>query len=255
MDRKYWDKIAPGYNEEIFDVLYNDKKNIIRTAIQKLASPSSTVIDIGCAVGKWLPVLSPVFKKVLAIDISERNLAIAKENYPQLKNIEYQQVDMSKENIQLPKSDVAVCINAILTDSLKKRNIFFSNLSACLKKKGWLILVVPSLESWLNTRIIQNQFQVDKKLFVEKIADEDAAKKYNNLLQGNAEIDNVPTKHYLREELGLILSLHGLEMKKCEKIEYSWHTEFVEPPEWLKEPRPWDWMVVAKKEKHNKKIS
>lgn len=249
MDRKYWERIAPDYNEEIFDVLYNDKKNIIRSAIGKLASPSATVIDIGCAVGKWLPVLSPVFKKVIAVDISEKNLATAKDNYPHLGNVEYQRVDMSVDSIQLPKSDVAVCINAILTDSLKKRNLFFSNLAVCLKKRGSLILVVPSLESWLCTRIIQNQWQIDKKLFAEKITDEDAAKKYYNLLQGNADIDNVPTKHYLREELGLLLSREGFVMKKCEKIEYTWDTEFVDAPEWLVEPRPWDWMVVAKKEK------
>ncbi|HKO81365.1 MAG TPA: class I SAM-dependent methyltransferase [Chitinophagaceae bacterium] len=249
MDRKYWEKIAPDYNEEIFDVLYNDKKNIIRSAIGKLASPSATVIDIGCAVGKWLPILSPVFKKVIAVDISEKNLETAKSNYPDLTNVEYQRVDMSVDNIQLPKSDVAVCINAILTDSLKKRSIFFSNLAGCLKKRGSLILVVPSLESWLCTRIIQNQWQIDKKLFTEKIPDEDAAKKYYNILQGNADIDNVPTKHYLREELGLLLAREGFVMKKCEKIEYSWNTEFVDAPEWLTEPRPWDWMVVAKKGK------
>lgn len=249
MDRKYWERIAPAYNEEIFDVLYNDKKNIIRSAIGKLASPSATVVDIGCAVGKWLPILSPVFKKVIAVDISERNLDTAKNNYSHFNNIEYQRVDMSVDSIQLPKSDVAVCINAILTDSLKKRGIFFSNLAGCLKKKGSLILVVPSLESWLCTRIIQNQWQIDKKLFAEKITDEDAAKKYYNMLQGNADIDNVPTKHYLREELGLLLSREGFVMKKCEKIEYTWDTEFVDAPEWLTEPRPWDWMVVAKKEK------
>jgi len=249
MDRKYWEKMAPAYNEEIFDVLYNDKKNIIRKAIAKLARPSSTVIDVGCAVGKWLPILSPLFKKVVAIDISEKNLETAKNNYPQLANIEYLRVNMSFATTQLPKSDVAVCINAILTDSLKKRNIFFSNLAECLKKEGSLILVVPSLESWLCTRIIQNHWQIDKKLFAEKIADRAAAKKYTNLLQGNADIDNVPTKHYLREELGLLLSREGLAMRECEKIEYTWHTEFIDPPGWLTEPRPWDWMVVAKKEK------
>jgi SAM-dependent methyltransferase len=247
MDRKYWEKIAPDYNEEIFDVLHNDKKNIIRSAIEKVASPSATVIDIGCAVGKWLPVLSPVFKKVIAVDISEKNLETAKNNFPQLTNIEYVRTDMSVDNTQLPKSDVAVCINAILTDSLKKRTIFFNNLASCLKKNGWLILVVPSLESWLCTRIIQNQWQIDKKLFAEKIPDEDAAKKYANILQGNVDIDNVPTKHYLREELGLLLSREGFKMKQCEKIEYGWNTEFVDAPEWLTEPLPWDWMVVAKK--------
>jgi len=64
MERKYWEKIAPGYNDEIFDVLQNDSKGIIRSAIKKVSSPSKTVIDAGCAVGKWLPVLSPLFQKI-----------------------------------------------------------------------------------------------------------------------------------------------------------------------------------------------
>jgi len=247
MDRKYWEKIAPDYNEEIFDVLHNDKKNIIRSAIETIASPSSTVIDIGCAVGKWLPVLSPAFKKVIAVDISEKNLQTAKNDFSEFTNIAYIRTDMSVDKTRLPKSEVAVCINAILTDSLKKRTIFFTNLAACLKKNGWLILVVPSLESWLCTRIIQNQWQIDKKLFAGKIPDKDAAKKYSNMLQGNADIDNVPTKHYLREELGLLLSREGFAMQECEKIEYSWDTEFINAPEWLTKPLPWDWIVVAKK--------
>ncbi len=33
MDKKYWEKIAPGYDEEIFDVLENDKRAMIRSAI------------------------------------------------------------------------------------------------------------------------------------------------------------------------------------------------------------------------------
>ena len=79
MDRTYWEKIAPAYNEEIFDVLKNDSKKIIVSAVKKVSSKNKTVIDIGCAIGKWLPVLSPAFKKVLAIDISKENLDIAKK--------------------------------------------------------------------------------------------------------------------------------------------------------------------------------
>ncbi|HEU5167843.1 MAG TPA: methyltransferase domain-containing protein, partial [Chitinophagaceae bacterium] len=74
MDRTYWEKIAPDYNEEIFDVLRNDSKGVIIAVIKKLASKNKTVIDIGCAIGKWLPILSPPFKKVYAVDISAENL-------------------------------------------------------------------------------------------------------------------------------------------------------------------------------------
>ena len=247
MHRKYWEKIAPAYNEEIFDVLHNDKKAIIRLAIKKIASPSKTVIDAGCAVGKWLPVLSPFFKKVIAADISAKNLAIAKKNYPHYANVEYLRTDLSKSKIKLPKCDVAICINAILTDSLKKRNVFFHNLSSCLEKKGHLILVVPSLESWLFTRINQYRWKIDKDLFNEKLSGKEAIKRYRNIQQGNTEIDHVATKHYLREELFLLLSQEGFNVQSCKKIEYDWETEFLKPPAWLQKPGPWDWMVVAGK--------
>ena len=79
MDRTYWEKIAPDYNEEIFDVLKNDRKGLIVSAIKKLSSKKKTIIDIGCAIGKWIPLLSPLFKKVYAVDISRENLEIAKK--------------------------------------------------------------------------------------------------------------------------------------------------------------------------------
>ena len=249
MHRNYWEKIAPAYNEEIFDVLQNDEKAIILTAIRKIASPDKTVIDAGCAVGKWLPLLSPSFKKVIAADISAKNLAIAKENNVHYPNIAYLRRDLSADKIKLPKCDAVVCINAILSDSLKKRTAFFNNLASCLKKNGHLILVIPSLESWLLTRIIQHRWQIDKELFKEYLSGKEAIRRYRNIRQGNTEIDSVATKHYLREELVLLLSVHGFRIGDIKKIEYKWQTEFLRPPSWLQQPRPWDWMAVAIKNK------
>jgi len=247
MQRHYWEKIAPSYNDEIFDVLQNDKKRFIVSAIKKVASPSKTVLDAGCAIGKWLPVLSPLFKEVTAADISAKNLAIAKKNYPGYTNITYLRTDMSGKKAKLSKYDVAVCINAILSASLNKRTAFFHNLSTCLKKNGYLILVVPSLESWLLTRIMQNQWKIDKQLFKLKLSGKGAMTRYKNIQQGNAEIDDVPTKHYIKEELIHLLFREGLDVLHSRKIEYDWKTEFLKPPKWLHQPGPWDWMMVAKK--------
>ena len=247
MERKYWERIAPAYNDEIFDVLGNDKKNHIRSAIESIASPSKTILDAGCAIGKWIPVLSPLFKKLIAADISAKNLAIAVKNSNAYTNVEYLRADLSSRKTMLPECDAAVCINAVLTDSLKKRTVFLHNLSSCIKKKGHLILVVPSLESWLLTRIVQYQWKIDKKLFDEKLSAKEGKKRYRNIQQGNTEIDNVATKHYLREELLLLLFHEGFVVEESKKIEYTWYTEFINPPEWLQEPAPWDWLVIAKK--------
>ncbi|MES1221126.1 MAG: methyltransferase domain-containing protein [Bacteroidota bacterium] len=246
MNRTYWEKIAPAYNDEIFDVLDNDKKAIIRSAIKKFSSKNKTVIDIGCAIGKWLPVLSPAFKKVYAIDISQRNLDIAKTIHPKLTNVIYQRVDMSDPKSLIPKCDFAICINAILTGTKQKRNIFFKNLQQCVKKGGRIILVIPSLESSMLTSIIRQQWDPDKDA-KKAINKKKAFSQLQNLLEGNSSIDGVSHKHYLKEELILLLAREGFAVEDAQKIEYNWNTEFLKPPKWLKEPRPWDWMVVAKR--------
>ncbi len=247
MERTYWEKIAPAYNEQIFDVLKQDKRKLIRKAITKRASTTQSVIDIGCAVGKWLPVLSPLFKSVTAIDISAKNLAIAAETHKDLGNVKYQRIDMSAPSAKTGVFDMAVCINAILTDSMLKRNRFFSRLGTTVRPGGSLVLVVPSLESWLLTRTIQQHHKIDRKLFDAKLKGPEAISRYNNIQQGNVEIDNVATKHYLADELELLLAREGFVVEERKKVEYEWTTEFINPPSWLDKPRPWDWLCVARK--------
>lgn len=246
MKRKYWENIAPSYGDEIFDVLHNDKKALIRNAISKYASKNKSVVDIGCAIGKWLPVLSPVFKKVVAVDISAKNLSIARKLYNHLTNVEYLRADMSGKTTKISKCDVGICINAILTPSQKDRDIFISSLSSCIKKGGHLIITIPSLESWLLSSVIQQQFKVDHKFNPRTTNAREAIRKWNNIRQGNADIDEVPHKHYLKEELQLLLEKEGFTIEEINKIEYNWDTEFIKPPVWLKEPKPWDWMVVGR---------
>jgi 2-polyprenyl-3-methyl-5-hydroxy-6-metoxy-1,4-benzoquinol methylase len=247
MKRSYWEKIAPDYDDEIFDVLHNDKKALIRSAIEKTASSKKTVIDIGCAIGKWLPVLSPAFGRVIALDISSKNLAIAAKRYPEFTNVEYLREDMSKKNARIPKADTAICINAILTPSQKDRDIFFRNLETAVRKGGRVILSVPSLESGMLSTVLATRFKLDKKLLHENLTPAKAREKWKNIQEGNKDIDGVPHKHFLREELQLILTMANFTVTDIQKIEYDWKTEFTKPPKWLKGIKPWDWMVVATK--------
>lgn len=247
MKRSYWEKIAPSYNDEIFDVLHNDKKALIRSVIEKNASKRKTVMDIGCAIGKWLPVLSPAFKKVVAVDISAKNLELAQQRYPQYKNVDYLRADMSGKKTKLPACDFAICINAILTPDEKDRMVFFQSLPACVKKGGRIVITIPSLESYLLTSVIQQQHKIDRSLFPPTTNAKEAIRKWNNIRKGNADIDDVPHKHYLKEELQLLLSHEGFAAEEFQKIEYGWDTEFIKAPKWLKEPRPWDWMVVGRR--------
>jgi SAM-dependent methyltransferase len=245
MNRSYWENIAPAYNEEIFDVLANDKKKLIASVIRKNSSKNKTVIDIGCAIGKWLPLLSPSFKKVYALDISQKNLRIAEKGYPLLKNVVYIRADMSRPALRLPMADLGICINALLTPSDNSRKYFLRNMAACIRKNGRIVLTVPAMESWMLTGILQHQFKIDAALFPAEKNRATALKKWLALKKGIVAIDHVFHKHFLREELAILLQREKFSVERIQKIEYDWKTEFHAPPRWLKEPRPWDWMVVA----------
>ena len=245
MKRIYWDKIAPVYDEVIFDVLDNDRNATIRSAIEKIASPGKSVIDIGCAVGKWLPVLAPVFGKVYAVDVSAKNLQIARDRQRAHSNVDYIRADMSKKGTALPRADAGICINAILTPSRKDRDVFLHNLGRCIKKGGTLILALPSLESSLLSTLIATRWKVDPGILNKKISAALALKKWNKLREGIVDIEDMPHKHYLREELEILMSQAGFKVSAIQKIEYDWRTEFRKPPKWLKKPGPWSWMLVA----------
>jgi hypothetical protein len=158
-------------------------------------------------------------------------------------------MDMSADKLTVRPSDAAICINAILTDSLKKRINFFQSLCLSLKKGGHLVLVVPSLESKLYSNIIAHRWDVDGDRKDKIPSSKKAFELAKNIKQGVTDIDNVPTKHYLKEELELLLTLEGFKVQSIEKINYTWQTEFYHPPKWLKGPYPWDWMCLAKKMK------
>ena len=44
-------------------------------------------------------------------------------------------------------------------------------------------------------------------------------------------------------EIKVIFREAGFKIRNIDHIEYEWTTEFADPPGWLKDPYPWDWLV------------
>src|SRR6478609_7068458 len=89
---KHWDNIGAKYNDEIFDVFRSDKKKILQRFFKKHGNQNHTAIDFGCGTGKSFRYLSPLFKKILAVDISAELLDIAKAS--RYQNIEFKKLDL-----------------------------------------------------------------------------------------------------------------------------------------------------------------
>lgn len=250
MDVKYWDRVGKEYEKEIFSVYGNDKHAIIESRINSFFNDKHVAADVGCGIGTFLPLLSGGFKKVYANDYSRSCLKKAKKQYGKLPNVVFRKSDLTQEELGFSKAHFALCSNVIISPSIPTRLKILKNMHRHLYKKGHLFLVVPSLESALFTgfRLIDWNLKTGQSPAKAVRCGFEAGKvSASTFYQGVIDIENVGTKHYLREELQVLLTDTGFAVKDICKIEYDWPTEFHDPPAWMKAPYPWDWLVIAQK--------
>lgn len=246
MNERDWDQVADTFEEEIFNVPANDTKGFIAEWVDRLAGPAVVATDLGCGVGRTLPLLAERYAKVFAVDVSSQCLEVAEKACPQYDNITYVHADLSKDRNSYPATDVVLCINTLLNACLEVREPLIDRTCRSVKRGGHLLLVVPSLNSALLTAYRHLQWNL-KDGMAPLEAQQKAALNSKGLEHGTVYIDDVPTKHYLKEELEALLADRGFDVVTMEKLEYPWNTEFTEPPKWMKAPFPWDWFVVAQR--------
>jgi SAM-dependent methyltransferase len=248
MKREYWNNLAGSYEDEIFSVLHNDREQLVLQRIRELGTPEKTAGDYGCGTGHFLPCLSKCFRKVFAVDISRGLIARAREKCPHLSNVEYITADLAAKGLRLANTHFILSVNTLIMPSLGTRLHILDVMARHLLKGGHLVLVVPSLESAMLTdfRLVQMNLRDGfSPASAERAGFETT--NHRRLRQGIVPIENVPTKHYLEEELVALLERRDLRIREIRKIEYPWDTEFETPPRWMKDPFPWDWLITAQK--------
>lgn len=250
MDERYWDSLAARYDEEIFNPLEFDRNGTIARVIGALGSGDATASDYGCGIGAWLPILTEHFARVCAIDVSNEMLRIASERNEALDNVEYRRRDLSRPRSAGKKCDAAFGFNLLIMPSARRRLSVLRAIRRDLAPGGSLLLLVPSLESRLYVHSRWAQWcrrlglQPESELAKERTR---RVKRLESIRDGIALCGGEPTKHYLREEMEVLLGRAGFKAGEIEKVEYPWTTEFEEPPGWMREPWPWDWLVTATK--------
>lgn len=251
MDRTYWNQMADRYEAEIFSVLKHDRSKLIASKLSRYGKNHGVASDVGCGIGHFLPLLSKQFQKVLALDISSKNIARARTTYSHLPNVTYRTVDLAAPGVRLPKADLALCVNSAIAPSIAQRDRLLDVTCRHLRSGAHLVLVVPALESTFLTdfrliewnlrdgmrpaQAVRAGFRVHRPTHKPRIH------------EGVVRIDKVETKHFLKEELMILLRNRGLRTLEIEKIEYPWSSEFTSPPRWMQAPFPWDWLFVARK--------
>lgn len=247
-EEKHWDTIGKEYDSQIFDVFKSDRRKILPQFFRKHAKKSGLAIDFGCGTGKSFEYLSPLFKNIIAVDISNELLVQAKKR--PFNNITFKQADLTKPGLNVSKADFAFCCNVAMLPEIKRTHAMIRNVQRSLKPGATALFVLPSLDSvfyavWRLIEVYERE-GIDIANIPESEFDYLKADK-RRLVEGIIYIDNVPTKHYMRPELDVVFSNAGFKLTAVEKVEYNWDTELSNPPRWLKDPYPWDWLVECKK--------
>lgn len=246
MNEKDWDRTAATFDEDVFNVPANDRRELIGFFVKLHGGPQRSAADIGCGIGRTLPLLSGQFGVIHALDFSSECLAVAEQANLEQDNIRYHHIDLASDGIPFEPVDFVLCINAWLMFEPDRRSSMVDRTLSCVKPGGHLLLVTPALESALfaTHRLVRWQREQG---YSPKVAQKKAAREMSNLDMGIVMIDGVPTKHYLKEELQDVMQSRGFEVIAIQKLEYPWSRVFSEPPEWMGPPLPWNWMVTAKR--------
>jgi SAM-dependent methyltransferase len=250
-DKAQWNKVAVEYDEKVFNVFKNDKKNKLKRYIRKYANKNNAAIDFGCGVGKALPLLAPFFKEIIGLDVSKNCIAVAK-NSP-YKNVRFKEVDLAAKEIKVTAVDFAFCCNVAMSDDNQRNLNIIHNVLNSLNKNGVALFVLPSMESaslaaW---RLVSwyDKEGVDLNDIPKKDLSHMSISHQKQINEGIVMIDGVPTKHYLIQELYSIFNSGDFALQKLDQLEYGWDTEFEAPPKWMQAPYPFDWIVEVKRVK------
>lgn len=246
-EQRHWNRIADRYEEDIFDVFSNDRKQLLRKYFKKHANKTGSAIDFGCGNGRAFRYLSPRFREVIGADISENLLKdAAKLGF---KNTILVHRDLAAKETNLPKADFIFSCNVIMLPDASASQQMFRNVRSLMKKGGRALLVIPSTESmmftaWTLTELYRREGVREKEIDPDEFSY--FSRQRSEIADGVFYIDGVPTRHYTAPQLEAMTAKAGLKITALERLEYDWDSELADPPADHKAPYPWDWMVECK---------
>jgi len=251
MKSKKWDVPATDYSNTVLSVFENDTKEKIKSSVIEFGGSEKKAIDLGCGTGNFLPLLTDNFNETLACDYSKAMIKTAKLNNKNLNRLTFETCNLEKDLPSNYPFDFGLCVNVILTPKIQKREKIWTNLNRIISKGGHLTMVLPSLESALYSKNRLVEWNLKSGIPSKKILYDgfDCSDRNGKKIArgGIIKCGGIQTKHYLKEEIISTAHRFNFKIKNIQKIKYSWRTEFINPPSWMKKPYPWDWLVLLEK--------
>jgi ubiquinone/menaquinone biosynthesis C-methylase UbiE len=134
----YWSKFADGYEE---GVDYIVGKSIQQKIIESLSEEHNLgdVVEFGCGTGYFTKAIAKNAKHVIATDLSNEMLEVARKKLKEFQNITIQKADCENIAFQPGKFDTVLMANVI--HYIKNPKSVLRECGRILKAKGLLLLV------------------------------------------------------------------------------------------------------------------
>lgn len=182
-----WNNIADIRYQQIISGMDDSFSNILVPNMLNLLSSSKylNLLDVGCGNGLFTKELIPYSKKIFGIDLSERNIEIAKGDVRNFSNINYYVSDAESFDNDIEYD--CIISNMVLMDVMNVDRIV-CNISKLLIKNGEFIFSITHPCYWpiYWNYYKEDWFDYNKELIIE-----------NNFRIGNTSIEQ-KTIHFHR---------------------------------------------------------
>jgi SAM-dependent methyltransferase len=249
MAARDWDRVAPGYFDEVVSPLRSGVPAPLARALASIPSPRrKTVADLGCGIGNLLPPLAARFGRVVGIDFSTAMLACARRAC-RAPNVRLAHADLARLERFRGAFDVAVTVNAVLTPDPERLDRILTGLHATLRPGGLLLGIFPAMEPVLYQGLLIHERERRRlpagraRTRTDAILERD---KYDFVRATFSEADGTQ-KFFYGFELLYRLRRAGFRRVRLGRVPYAW--DDVGGYERFPGEAPmWDWFVRAERD-------
>ena len=250
MNSRDWDRREDDYGDIIYDVMPEGKDSYILKYGVLTQNWHKTIGDMGCGRGPLLEHIK-CFKKVIAVDYSEKLLNVAKEKYGENENISFHCMDMRSMPELHNTLDVAVSAGSIIGPTITDCKEIFKEIYNCLRGGGVFYGILASYD----TCLYYARLQIDKymqegkteKEAVEIVSNEMKDRTVNPIA-GYYKHDGFQVKYFYEYEIVPMLTEAGFKDIFFCKNYYSWeNSKKYDYGFFPGKEKIWDWNIVAKK--------
>jgi len=228
MSERAWNLLAAEFEDAVCDITSTSGDRLAELVGRARPSRRRTLVDAGCGIGTFIERFGPRYGRVVAFDFAEAMVQRARRRCRGLKHVQWQAMPLEEAGARLgPLAHLAVCLNVITSPDAELRARQWESLAALVRPGGFLLVVVPSLESARYVAELEGQSLRSSDDRHDLIRRTDTRQ-----------------KHYSRQQVRRRVSQQSLRVLSLRRIPYPWSEE---GSEHLAAKSPWDWVCLAQK--------